>query len=361
MISRAHFHPVTASLFRLTSLHPGWDRDIYWEEETPSMVRAQELDECEEKIRNLPPVQLFDDGLSDVQAKDLYLASYDYEEKPFLPVLPTLEDMRSQVLARLGDECSLLLPLEDGILQRAVKNGGQAYLMSADELLGALSLARRLWISIVLPPDGTVQVTIPQNLLYAISPLLLHPQHKEIISMTEKYLDWLTICLSTEGMVFEGAALLHLQECLGPVASGHPDLCRRFFRSCYPIYDHPVYGRLIMHPGISDKATLADRACCISPDPFPGVSLMDTPPDDQYTSWSLSGLVANAVRPEISAYDVVSDLVMLCRMGVPFEKLESVLASMLIIQPTPQMLRTLRQMTNELLPWPCAPTVREVH
>ena len=65
-----------------------------------------------------------------------------------------------------------------------------------------------------------------------------------------------------------------------------------------------------------------------------------------------------AVRPEITPEDAVEDLIILAKQNVPFADMREVFSAMLIMQPTREMLKALKDLSDLIPRWLCLSTSR---
>ncbi|MGN0763752.1 MAG: hypothetical protein ACI4MK_10185, partial [Aristaeellaceae bacterium] len=120
---------------------------LTWADKTMSVLRARQLEACEERLSALPDFGLFS-GCDDGRVEELYAASHEAQERPVPTRLHTVQSLRAQVLSRLPAEAALLTFEEHMLLERLLVLDGVCELMDWEETGAAESLVRRLWCTI---------------------------------------------------------------------------------------------------------------------------------------------------------------------------------------------------------------------
>ena len=338
-------------------LRNGRPRPLPWADKTMSLMRADLLEACEKDLAGLPSHCLFDPKCSDADAETFYDLSFFAEEdrrsaggKPS-PSLHTVEQLRARVLHQYAQEAALLSMEEHDLLIRTVLFGGRTPLTDWNELLPARGLVRRLWCR-VEGQGASAALVMPHQLCASSLLLLASESHKKVRERVEQVHESIDNTLYLLGAVQASAPVRHMESLLKDTfVAGRRDLFERFLRVGYDyVYDHS--GKLLLiHPGLADPERLMDSA---GGDLNPGAlsDVSDSVCDLENPLFErMLGLLLDVTRPEITPEDAVEDLIILAKQEVPFADLEEVLSSLIICRATPEMLRALREISNQVPRW----------
>ena len=325
--------------------------------QTLSVLRADQLEACEKDLAGLPSRCLFDPDCTDRDAEKLYELSFCAEEdrraagRKHAPFLHTVEELRARVLRIFASEAALLSLDEHVLMVRAVLFGGSVVLSDWNDLIPARGLVRRLWCRVESFAGQNV-LHMPHQLCASALILLADKNHKEIRELLTQVHQTIEDTLYLFGAAPVSGPERHMASLLkGSCADGHPELIERFLLAGFDyVYDHT--GRLLLiHPGLAD------------PERMMGITRAEMDPESLgKASASLSDLESplferlvflldGVTRPEISPEDAVEDLIILAKQDVPWNDMVEVLSSLLICQPTPEMLNALKELSVRIPRW----------
>ena len=338
-------------------LRNGNTRPLHWADKTMSVLRADLLEACEKDLAGLPSHCLFEPDCSDVDAESLYELSFFPGEdrttsgKRPVPVLHTVEQLRSRVLHQLAQEAALLSVEEHDLLVRAVLFGGRTPLTDWNELLPARGLARRLWCRVEIQGNSSVLI-LPRQLSASILLLLASDSHKKVRELVEQVHENIENTLYLAGAAQAAGPARHMASLLKDTfVAGQDNLIRRFLLVGYDyVYDRT--GQLLLiHPGLAEPERMMDHACMdldlrILSSASDSISDLESPLYER-----MLGLLMDVTRPEITPEDAVEDLIILAKQEVPYADMEEVLSSLLICQVTPEMREALKELCNRVPRW----------
>lgn len=328
---------------------------LTWADKTMSVLRARQLEACEERLSALPDFGLFS-GCDDGNAEELYAVSHEAQEHPVPTRLHTVQSLRAQVLSALPAEAALLTFEEHMLLERMLVLDGTCELMDWEETGAAESLVRRLWCTISREEER-IFVHLPRELLVPLTLIVSSRAHEELREKLTRYDATIRALLYIGGLMHVREPLTRLMEDVlkGTYAESLP-LAQRFLRGEYD-YTYDRHGdMLLLHPGLAEPERMLGQA-----DPWEGIMDMDEEtlrgamagmfPEEQPLFEQMYGLLVGAVRPEISEEEAVEDLRMLAKQGVSLREMNEVLASLLTVQPTPAMLAGVKQLYQRTPRW----------
>ncbi|MGN1020647.1 MAG: hypothetical protein ACI4O7_09760 [Aristaeellaceae bacterium] len=328
---------------------------LTWADKTMSVLRARQLEACEERLASLPDFGLFS-GCDDSRVETLYAVSHAAQEQPMPACLHTVQSLRAQVLSSLPAEAALLTFEEHMLLERMLALDGECELMDWEETGAAESLVRRLWCTISREEER-IFVHLPRELLVPLTLIVSSHAHEELRENLTRYDATLRAMLYIGGLLPAREPLSRLMQDVlqGTYADSQP-LALRFLRGEYD-YTYDRQGNmLLLHPGLAEPERMPVHA-----DPWAGIPAMDEEtlrgamagifPEEQPLFEQMYGLLTGAVRPEISVEEAVEDLRMLAKQGVSLREMNEVLASLLTVQPTPAMLAGVKQLYQRTPRW----------
>ena len=338
-------------------LRKGSPHPLHWADRTMSVMRADLLEACEKDLAGLPSHCLFDPDCSDVDAETFYELSFFSDEdrrsadgRP-VPVLHTVEQLRTRVLHQYAQESALLSVEEHDLLVRAVLFGGRTPLTDWNELLPARGLVRRLWCRVEVQGSASLLI-MPHQLCASALLLLASDSHKKVRELVEQVHENIDNTLYLLGAVQAAGPANHMASLLKDTfVAGQRDLFERFLRVGYDyVYDRS--GKLLLiHPGLAEPERMMDYACS-DLDPGTLSSASDSVGDLESPLYEqMLGLLADVTRPEITPEDAVEDLIILAKQEAPYSDMEEILSSMIICQITPDMRRALRELSNRIPRW----------
>ncbi|MGN0970882.1 MAG: hypothetical protein ACI4OY_02930 [Aristaeellaceae bacterium] len=328
---------------------------LTWADKTMSVLRARQLEACEERLSALPGFGLFS-GCDESNVEALYAASHDAQEHPVPTRLHTAQSLRAQVLSRLPAEAALLTFEEHMLLERLLVLDGTCELMDWEETGAAESLVRRLWCTISREEER-IFVHLPRELLVPLTLIVSSRAHEELREKLTRYDATIRALLYIGGLLHVQEPLHRLMEDVlkGTYAQSLP-LAQRFLRCEYD-YTYDRRGdMLLLHPGLAEPERMLGQG-----ERWAGISDMDEEtlqgamagifPEEQPLFEQMYGLIAGAVRPEITEEEAVEDLRMLAKQGVSLQEMNEVLASLLTVLPTPAMLDGVKQLYQRTPRW----------
>ena len=323
-----------------------------WYERTMSYMQSAELEQAENWLRSLQPLHLFG-GCRDQEISKLWPLSYDAMEYPQHPMMEHVSDWENGILERLPAELHLLTSAEYGLLHRLIVQKGRILLFNRAELSPCVSFIRRMWAYPILQNNGTILLTMPDPVLFA---LYEHTDSPDFLQHSYRYSEFLKkteLILLAQGYLPMDIALDAFVKIIGQEYANNLDLAERLLKiSC----DYTVmHGQTVLiHSSIFDSA--------------PFLSSLETYPRDIYDAdlekslddWNtceevfqiLSGLICHAVRSDIQPDELVGDLALLARQNAPFDGLLDTLKASLLVHPSHEMISCLHMLKNHVPVWP---------
>ena len=318
-------------------LRQGNTRPLHWADKTMSVLRADQLETCEKYLAGFPSHCLFDPDCSDVDAESFYDFSFFADEDRMSghrppPVLHTISELRSRVLAQFAQEAALLSVEEH-------------------ELLPARGLVRRLWCR-VDGTSGAAVLIMPHQLCASMLLLLASESHKKVRSLLEQVHENIDNTLYLLGAVQAAGPANHMLSLLKDTFAGNcPLLVNRFLLVGYDyVYDRSG-NLLLIHPGLAEPEQMMDYARsdldleALSA-ASESVGELENPLYDR-----MLGLLIDVTRPEITPEDAVEELNILAKQEVPFPDMLEDLSSLLICRVTPEMQDALRDLYEHVPRW----------
>ena len=326
---------------------------LAWPDKTMSVMQQRKLEECEKRIRALPSFGLWQ-GCTDSNAEILWGMSLEAEERPARRSLHTAASLQEQVMERLPAELSLLSMAEYEMVSRLIAGGGEMELQDWFEFAPAESLARRLWATLTLDGDDRCVLRMPMELASPISFLLASPEHLEIRGHMLQFFITVICALNIYGMVFAEDALTLLERTVSvdrlPCA---PDMIRRMLHQTYDYVFNPAGSMVLLHPGLAEperwlnSVRHVDLEPMLITDPEADVPQMMLSDGERGAALQMSGLLSGVLRPDLNLPMAVEDLRVLIKQGVALSAAEEVLASLITVRPTADILEGLRLLYSQ--------------
>lgn len=316
---------------------------LHWADKTMSLLRQQQLEACEKRLASLPDFGLYTYN-DNLRIEELWRSSFDAMEKPGAAHLHTVQELRALVLTRLPLEAALLSVEEHLLLERLLTLEGEAELLDWEEMSAAESLVRRMWCSITHVGHRFI-LHLPQELHTPLMLVLSSHQHEEMRDKLLRHDAIIRALLYIGGLLHYEEPLYHLlNDVLQSSGKGETLLSMRYLRSAYDYMYDPDGEMLLLHPGLAEPEQLM-HICA----PQDGLSIdLDEEtirgameglmPEERPLFERLYAMLLGSTRPEISEEEAVEDLRMLAKQGVSLDVMQEVLATMLTIQPTDDML-----------------------
>ncbi len=329
---------------------------LAWVDKTMSVMRARQLEACEQRLSTLPDVGLFG-RCDDRNAEQLWHLSYDAQEHPFARKLHTVRELQAQLLIRLPAEAALLSFQEEQLVERLLSLGGSADLMDWDELDAAESLVRRLWCTLSQESERSV-LHMPQELMTPLMLVSSSKAHEMLRDALYQFEETVNARLYLGGLMPECEALALLEkDVLKDSYAADETLARRYLRIAFDYAFDEKGETLLLHPGLAEPERMLRTLR--APAPFPrevapellrqaASGMLD---EERPSFERLCGLLSGAVRPEIGVEEAVEDLRMLAKQGVSLEEMNEVLSSLLMVRPSDAMRQGVRLLHDATPRW----------
>ncbi len=334
-------------------LREGNIQTLNWVDKTMSVLRARQLEACEERLGKLPHYGLFG-GCDDTHVEELWQLSYDAQEHPISYQLHTARQLQSQIMIQLPAEAALLSVQEEQLVDRLLSLGGTADLMDWDEMDAAESLVRRLWCTLTHEDDRII-LHMPFELCTPLVLVMSSKAHQELRAKLHQYNARIRALLYLCGLIPDSEALSLLNDmALGDTFANNKTLALRYLKASFDCtYDRKGH-MLLLHPGLAEPERLLRQhpVTCAQALQMGEETLVQASKgllrQEEFLYDMIYGLLQDAVRPEITVEEAVEDLRMLAKQGVAQAEMDEVLSSLLLMKPTAAMLegvRLLGQMT----------------
>lgn len=322
---------------------------LTWADKTMSVLKARQLEACENRLASLPAFGLFD-GCTAANVETLWACSFDAQENPIQAQLHDPQSLQAQVLTTLPAEAALLSMEEHQLLERMLALGGRCELLDWEESTAAESLVRRLWCTISRKEER-IFITLPKELMMPLLLITSSKKHEEIRDKLFRYDATIRGLMYIGGLLHISEPLRHLMaDVLDGTYAQSEKLAMRYIRTSYD-YTYDSRGQmLLLHPGLAEPEELLTRLMIR---PETRLELDETTmlgamggilPEEKPLFDMMYGLLVGSVRPEISVEEAVEDLRMLAKQGVSLHEMNEVLASLLTVRPTQAMLSGVQQL-----------------
>ena len=134
-------------------------------------------------------------------------------------------------------------------------------------------------------------------------------------------------------------------------------LALRWMKAGFDCAWHPSAGMLLIHPGLAEPEALKDirplPRSLLELDPeqiygdIPGVL-----PEETAVFCRMTGLLQDAVRPELTPEEATEDLLILAKQNVAEPVMQEVLATLVTVHPSPAMKEVARLISRQTPRWP---------
>ncbi len=332
-------------------------KPVRWADRTMSVLQRNRFQACEKNLAGLPQHTLFDPSVTDVDAEMFYASSwYSMDEKP--KSLHTIEALRARVLEDLAVEMALLAPEEHDLMIRAVLCGGHLPLLHPESLFPAVSLVRRLWARVIRGPRFMV-LELPTQVCLAGVLTMAGDGHQQLYDRFANIFNTVDNTLYLAGVLNADTVLQDMREAFRdtPAADRLP-LYRIALRAGFDTFVDTDGILFLVHPGLAEPHFLLSHRHLTSDflpvarnaeDLTAAYESLTELEDPMYDH--LLGLITGLTRPEISAEDVVEDLIILIKQGAPVPALLEVLSSHLVCYPSAEMKSVLEEMYHRIPRW----------
>lgn len=331
-------------------------RPYIWAEKTMTCLRSFNLEACEKRLEDYPPVALFDRDATDVIAEELFSRSY-YALEESEKKLHTIAELRSRVLSTFPAELALLPPDEFELLRETALSSGMLLLTDWNLYTAAESLVRRLWCKIVRSSDGFT-LLLPPDLCVICLTVFTQAGVPDFRRVCDGLYDYMDDVMYLFGVFPAADMAAWMLEAISE--TGIPLTREQAYRILRAEYDirYDKNGRMmIVHPGLVEPEPLIamyeGETALFSiihneriADLQAQQDMVEEPLYDRMAS-----LLEDTVRPDIDPEDSAADLLVLAKQDVTFDEMLEVLSSMLTVLPTSEMKDTLKEIYKRSYKW----------
>jgi hypothetical protein len=322
-----------------------------WCEKTMSVLREKQYEACELRLSAVPSVGLFSPDATDAQAQELFEYSFYNGETDSLGLV-TLASLRERVLKQLPVEALYLSRGESELLERLLAADGRISSDNWDEIDAAEALTRRLWCEFTdLEDEWTLE--LPQKLY---DPLLLafnNPQYGKAREMMFRYDATINGLLYITGFLHSDQPLsFFINDVMKRQDTLASNIAYRYMKANFEYLTDDGRTLILLHPGLADPKRLiatvvpqGDITLTLSEATLSG-GINGILPEEVPLHERMRAELEGLTRPEWEADEAAEDLRLLAKQGVALDEMEAVLASMVVVLPTPCMSSALRQLFN---------------
>lgn len=338
---------------------------LHWADKTMSEIRAQQLEACEQRLMATPELGLFDEA-SRWDGQQWWQLSHDGQLLPHLPTYPTIEDLRQQVLSDLPVETALLSLQEQILAERLLVENGVTQLMEWEEYEAAESLVRRLWCTVCFV-EGIALLLLQSPLRAPLQSAMKNKQTKRTRAVCSHVDHSTRAVLYMCGFVHASQPMGVLQQDLSKLFHSPIRvnvMIQRFLRASFR-YAHTAQGEMmLLHPGYArpDQLLHNPPQDIMMPMDVSGADLIHAfegiLPEETAAHTAMAMQLSGSTRLGIFPQDAAEDLRILAKQGVPLSELQGVLASLLIVHPTPAMMDALFHLAVTTPRWRGIPAVQ---
>ncbi len=323
---------------------------LAWADKTMSVMQQRQLEASEKRLAQLPAFGLFN-GCDDANAEELWKISVDGQEHPRPDRLHSAASLAETILRRLPAEAAFLSMPEYALATELASSEEPLPLSDWSDTAPAELLVRRLWCTVCRDESDTACLTMPAEIRNALNAVLQSDAHQQVRGSVVRFLVTSYCVLNIYGMVYAEDALAWLRRVcpLGMIPNGEA-MARRMLHTAYDFVYTAGGEMVLLHPGLADPErhlrglTHVDFQRHEITDPEADVPQFMLSDAERVSALRLCGFLEPCLRPECPAPMAVEDLRVLAKQGVSFDTLAEVLASMLAVLPTPDMLEALRDL-----------------
>ncbi len=332
-------------------------QSLHWADKTMSVIRERQLEACEDRLSDYPEYGLFS-GCDDNRVEELWKLSYDAQEHPAQMYLHTTKKLQDQVLGQLAMEAGLLTLQEHRMLEKMLLYGGEVELLYPEDGSTAESLVRRMWCHLRWQDEDRLFLCLPETLMEKLGDILTEPDHDELRERLIRCEAVIRALLYIDGCMGEDEPLMHLMKDVAQENSHQAQmLCERYLRANFDYTYDRDGAMMLLHPGFAEpekakKPLLLQAGQGFSGDQLTMLGAMGgLLPEELPLHMQLVGLLRGAVRPEISEDEAAADLRMLAKQDVGLAEMNEVLGSLLMVQPTQEMLACVEAVQKQTPRW----------
>ena len=328
---------------------------IDWCEMTMSMMREKQFEACERRLFAYPPVSLFSENATELDAMRIANGSFETLDRK---QLVTLKELRERVMFRLPLEAQYISVGEMQLLERLLINNGEIMLGEWDDIGAAEALVKRMWCSFhANGEEWTLRLPKPLH-----DPLMFTIHMPETAVVRERVFRF---DATIHGLLYV-AGLLHsaqpaevfMREVMKRDDEMSIQIAKRYLQSSFEYILDARGDLILLHPGLADPYRMFQMQ------PVEGIFTLELSqemiaggmngilPEEIPLHEQLCGAFRGALRPEYDLGEAAEDLRILAKQGVSLREIEEVMASLLSVLPTESMkyaLKTLYQCTPRWL------------
>ena len=327
---------------------------LNWADKTMSVLRLQQLEACEKRLSACLSFGLFS-GCDDLRVEELWATSYEAREQRVQTMLHTTQGLQENVLAQLPQEAALLSMQEYVLVDRMLMFDGEAELLDVEEAGAAESLLKRMWCHLRQQDDRFI-LCLPEKLREPLTAVMDTPAFEKTRALVSRFDATIRGLLYIGGFLHYEQPLRHL---LAEVLGGdvrQTKLAMRFLRASYDYFYDEQGAMILLHPGLAEPERVIhavgvqEMSFEMDEDMLLG-AIAGVLPEEVPLGDMMFGLLRGAVRPEITEEEAVDDLRMLAKQGVSLAEMNEVLASLLTVMPTRDMLEGVRLIYQQTPRW----------
>ena len=332
-------------------------QSLHWADKTMSVIRERQLEACEDRLSAYPEYGLFS-GCDDDHAEEMWDLSYDAQEHPIQTYLHTVSNLQEQVMRQLPLEAGLLTLQEHRLLEKMILYGGEVELLYPEEGSPAESLVKRMWCHLSWREEDRLFLCMPETLITEIGKIFADPAHEEMRERLIRCEAVIRALLYIDGFMGKDEPLTHLLKDVVQTDTLQAEiLCQRYLRANFD-YTYDQEGNMVLlHPGLADPEWAKKPMPLQAGQGFAGDQLTmlgamsGLLPQEAPLHMQLTGLLQGAVRPEITEEEAAADLRMLAKQNVGLAEMNEVLGSLLMVQPTQEMLACVEAVQKQTPRW----------
>ncbi len=332
-------------------------QSLHWTDKTMSVMRERQMEACESRLSDYPSYDLFE-GCDDEHAEELWALSFYAQEQPLQTCLHDVKTMQAQVLHQLREEADLLSWREHQLVERLIVHHGEIELLDSTDGEPAESLVKRLWCHLRWQGEDQLFLCLSQQLTALLGNIFAEPEHDAVRERLIRCEAVIRGMLYMDGFMDVQEPMQHLlQDVVESDTALYQQLSRRFLRVSFD-YTYDEQGEMILiHPGLAEpervkKSLFVRTSDALQVDQMTVVGAMTgLLPQEMPLYFQLLGLLHGAVRPEMTEEEAAEDLRMLAKQSVGLSEMNEVLASMLMVQPTREMLACVEAVQQQTPRW----------
>ncbi len=325
-------------------------QSLDWTEKTMSMVMSAQLEQCERRLKGRAPLYLFG-GCTDLQAEILWKSSYDALERPYEPVLHTIQSMQDNFVETLPYQIPLLTFQEVSLITVLLDCNGYTELTQDADLLPAESLCRRLICYIDSSTPNTLTLKIPETIQNMICSVGFADLQQDLYDALESFESNVHRLLYMEGMCDESILMQAMQKLIAGDLLNQETFIHRYLHAAFDWIPLANGHTMIIHPGAVQTETMLQHHKNIAAKDLAYFTERKNSDSENDAAWLLHGLLNGATRPEKISEALVWDLLLMAKQNASLEDMSRVLTEALMLDPTRNQLEALHVLRSQVAPW----------